>query len=185
MFRYADEEDIDAEPDPEDEMHPPSPLHDIIVTHLISHTDILRFIHRHSTQLGPVYKSTLQELGFARKGVVCVPADMPTINAFATMLREKVGSVGVVAPGKGLIGNLSASDLRGIQVEHFGLLALSVKQFLEAQVRRSLLPASKPGTNNYGVKGKEALKDIRLYRCYPDTPLCEVIEVMISNHIHR
>lgn len=101
VFRYADEEEnyADADDPEHDDANPPSPLHDIIVTHLISHTDILRFIHRHATQLGPVYKSTLQELGFARKGVVCVPGDMPTINAFATMLREKVGSVGVVAPG--------------------------------------------------------------------------------------
>lgn len=83
------------------------------------------------------------------------------------------------------MGNLSASDLRGIEVEHFGLLAKPVKAFLEAAVRKNLVPEEHVGTNNYGVKGFEALKELSLYRCYPETPLGDVIEVMISNHIHR
>ena len=52
-------------------------------------------------------------------------------------------------------------------------------------MRKSLVPSATGTNNTYGVRGQEALKQIPLYRCYPDTPLCDVVEVMISNHIHR
>jgi len=57
---------------------------------------------------------------------------VPAIEAFAEMCKHKVSGVGVVSDGDGdeLIAILSASDLRCIQPEHFGMLGLPVAEFL-------------------------------------------------------
>jgi hypothetical protein len=57
----------------------------IRITHVVSQSDMLRFLHRHSAALGPVMGQTLEALGLAFKPVVCVPEAMSAIHAFATM----------------------------------------------------------------------------------------------------
>lgn len=67
------------------------------------------------------------------KSVLCVPSDMPTINALAAAYTNHVSSVGIVditAHGA-LCGMLSVSDVRGLQANQLDLLALPVLQFLE------------------------------------------------------
>lgn len=86
-----------------------------------------------------------------------------------------MGSVGIVSPGYGLVGNLSASDLRGLESQHFGLLALPAKEFIEMMVQRRLQLEKMDTNNSYGVKGMEKLKPLPLYSCYPDSRLCEVV----------
>lgn len=44
------------------------------------------FLHKHVDELGPLADVTLQQLGLATKPVVCVPAEMSTIKAFASMV---------------------------------------------------------------------------------------------------
>jgi 5'-AMP-activated protein kinase regulatory gamma subunit len=46
------------------------------------------------------------------------------------MCHEQVSGVGVLDKAQGLIANLSASDLRGVTPEHFGMLGLPVAEFL-------------------------------------------------------
>tara|TARA_B100000475_G_scaffold117244_1_gene85482 strand:- start:46 stop:249 length:204 start_codon:yes stop_codon:yes gene_type:complete len=48
----------------------------------------------------------------------------------ARMCHEQVSGVGVLDKAQGLIANLSASDLRGVTPEHFGMLGLAVAEFL-------------------------------------------------------
>ena len=60
------------------------------ITHVISQTDVLSFLLRHADRLGAVANATLEQLGLAVKRVVCVPEDMPTINALATMVVSGV-----------------------------------------------------------------------------------------------
>lgn len=56
------------------------------VTHVVSQSDVLMFLHKHVDELGPLGDVTLQQLGLATKPVVCVPAEMSTIKAFASMV---------------------------------------------------------------------------------------------------
>ena len=46
------------------------------------------------------------------------------------MREKRVSGVGVLDDREGLIANLSASDLRCIQPEHFGILGLPAAEFL-------------------------------------------------------
>lgn len=56
------------------------------INHLVSQSDVLMFLNKHVEEMGPLADVTLQQLGLATKPVVCVPAEMATIKAFATMV---------------------------------------------------------------------------------------------------
>jgi hypothetical protein len=56
------------------------------INHIVSQSDVLMFLHKHVDELGPLSDVTLQQLGLATKPVVCVPAEMSTIKAFASMV---------------------------------------------------------------------------------------------------
>lgn len=60
------------------------------------------------------FSSSLQSLQLGLKPAVCVPCDMPAMNAFGTMIACDVSSVGVVDQRKGgvLVASLSAADFR-------------------------------------------------------------------------
>lgn len=56
------------------------------ISHVVSQSDVLIFLHKRVHELGPLADVTLQQLGLATKPVVCVPAEMATIKAFASMV---------------------------------------------------------------------------------------------------
>lgn len=56
------------------------------INHVVSQSDVLLFLHKHVGECGPLGDLTLQQLGLAAKPVVCVPAEMSTIKAFASMV---------------------------------------------------------------------------------------------------
>lgn len=56
------------------------------ITHVISQSDVVHFLHKHVAELGQLGDVSLAALGLARKAVVCVPGEMSTINAFASMV---------------------------------------------------------------------------------------------------
>jgi hypothetical protein len=61
------------------------PVTGIRITHVVSQSDVLRFLAKRGSALDQVMGRTLEQLGLAFKPVVCVPAGMSTIHAFATM----------------------------------------------------------------------------------------------------
>lgn len=56
------------------------------MTHVISQSDVMQFLARHVDDLGPLADVSVRRLGLADKSVVCVPAEMSTIHAFASMM---------------------------------------------------------------------------------------------------
>lgn len=67
------------------------------INHVISQSDVLLFLHKRVDELGPLADATLQQLGLAAKPVVCVPAEMSAIKAFASMVVSVTHAVcGVV-----------------------------------------------------------------------------------------
>lgn len=60
------------------------------------------------------FKSPLESLGLGQRPAVCVPCDMPAMNAFGTMMACNVSNVGVVDQRNGgvLVASLSAADFR-------------------------------------------------------------------------
>jgi len=61
----------------------------IRITHVLSQSDVVRFLARRPRALGAAGALTLEQLGLARKGgrgVVCVPAAMPALHALSALM---------------------------------------------------------------------------------------------------
>ncbi|KXZ50299.1 hypothetical protein GPECTOR_17g938 [Gonium pectorale] len=93
-----------------------------------------------SSQVGPAVApsprrsggGTSPGRGAAAIGLVTVDASVPALLAYERMARAGVSGAPVVAEAEsgGMIANLSMSDLRNIQTQHLGILALPVGEFL-------------------------------------------------------
>lgn len=107
------------------------------VTHVVSQSDVVKLLWANKTVLGDAITQTVEQLELDDGKVFSVAASMSTLEALSQMARDHKSSMGVVDPASGvLIGNLSVSDLRGLAVEDFPLLLLSVGEYIA--VRRGL-----------------------------------------------
>ena len=110
------------------------------ITQIMTMSDAVRYIASNVLSLKTLCKMSLQDLGFVgdersgststKQKLVAVPPTTPAIEAFAMMCASGVSGVGVLDDVGVLIANLSVSDVRCIQPEHFGVLGLPVAEFL-------------------------------------------------------
>jgi len=103
------------------------------IVRVVSMSDVVRYLTSKVDALGGIGKTSIKTLGLCKEkplGLVTVKPTTPAIEAFAEMCEEPVSGVGVVDDDDELIANLSASDLRCIQPEHFGMLGLPTAEFL-------------------------------------------------------
>ena len=102
------------------------------IVRVFSMSDAVRYLALRSHDMGGLEDMTLAELGLGAdtEKLITVDPATPAIEAFARMCHEQVSGVGVLDKAQGLIANLSASDLRGVTPEHFGMLGLPVAEFL-------------------------------------------------------
>jgi CBS domain-containing protein len=100
--------------------------------HIVSQSDVIKFIYEHLDEFGTIGGCSAEELGFVRGEayVVKVPPETPAIDAMVLMEERDISAVAVVNSGGEIIGNFSISELRNIMSEHFGSLALPVGEFL-------------------------------------------------------
>jgi CBS domain-containing protein len=103
------------------------------ITDVVSQSDVIRFLAATPGALNAFGDATVDslKLGHARGGVACVGAHVPAVEALAHMLRIDVSALGVIdEPTGALVGNLSASDLRGVSATHIIALAEPVGQLV-------------------------------------------------------
>ena len=110
------------------------------ITQIMTMSDAVQYIASNVLSLKTLCKMSLQDLGFVgdersgststKQKLVAVPPTTPAIEAFAMMCASGVSGVGVLDDVGVLIANLSVSDVRCIQPEHFGVLGLPVAEFL-------------------------------------------------------
>ncbi len=91
------------------------------------------FIAEHLASFPSLANMHVEKLCPHDKSVLCVPSDMPAINALAAAYTNHVSSVGIldITAHGALCGMLSVSDVRGLQAYQLDMLALPVLQFLE------------------------------------------------------
>ncbi|KAG2436215.1 hypothetical protein HXX76_006527 [Chlamydomonas incerta] len=115
------------------------------ITAVVSQLDVIRYLRERLELLGGLADATVAELGWAAPGsrpLVAVEASLPALLAYERMARAGVSGAPVVADSEAAVGsgggngsgamiaNLSMSDLRNIQTQHLGILALPVGEFL-------------------------------------------------------
>jgi CBS domain-containing protein len=112
------------------------------VMHVVTQSDVMRFLLTHAHALKAVMPTTVADLGLVYigqgqpKGVLCVGGNEPALDAFAAMMSAGVSCLGVVRDqgdedDNALVVNLSASDLRVVLPDRWGVLAQPVHRMLE------------------------------------------------------
>jgi CBS domain-containing protein len=103
---------------------------------LVSQSDIINAIVK-QTNLGNWGFNTVKELNLGSNIVITMPEDAQAIQCFYLMFFHKISAVGIVSKEGKLIGNLSASDIRGLRHDNFASLLQPVMKFLEKSPKRS------------------------------------------------
>jgi CBS domain-containing protein len=118
--------------------------------------------------------------------VVSVERGTPVVQAFQTMLAKGATAVAVM-DGAQLVANLSAAELRGMQPQQFGDLALPVGEFLltrAAAERTRHLPGSPAAA--YGVHAPTPVAAIAAPAvCATDASVAHAVQVMVERQVHR
>lgn len=98
---------------------------------VISQMDVLKYMHAHYATAAWAQQS-LQDAGLisSESQVSSVDINTSTLHALSMLVRGGRSAVAVLAPDGSLVTNLSSSDLRYLQPNHFGVLALPVGEFL-------------------------------------------------------
>jgi len=136
------------------------------ILNFISQMDLLRFLTQNIYLLEErgIGKKTLDELGIGRKSVHFVRSDVMVILAMSSMIQHRVHAMPILDKETGkLVGNFSASDLRGIGPGDLHQLLRPLTTFLSL----------------YNVKSLYALT------CKPNDTLEYTILKMAGTGVHR
>jgi CBS domain-containing protein len=98
---------------------------------VLSQSDVISYIYKHRQEVKDVVKQKLSDLGFKPKEIASITADTPAVEGFRNMTSDKVPALAVVDKQGKLIGNLSASDLRGMSTKRLKDAVKPVTEFLE------------------------------------------------------
>ena len=183
------------------------------IQRIVSMSDAVRYLAMNVERLGGMADASLRELGLAaetaatvspekktaahekkKKKLVAVPPTTPAIEAFARMCEERVSGVGVLDDRGSLIANLSVSDVRCIQPEHFGILGLPAAEFLALLHGTSYAGFSGAGTppdvasNPFFAKMNEGgfrKTGPYLVTATPETTFRELLRSFLTHGVHR
>ena len=185
------------------------------LTHVISQSDMIKFLYNHLDDLGGLADASVSDLGFVSgtAGVVTVRPETPALDAMILMEDRGISAVAVTNANGSIIGNFSVSELRTIMAEHFGSLALPVGEFLALEhgteyagyaIQRdsssSQPPSpmgSSPQPSSAGFKFAHDREMRRreshpgaevgqeLITCAPESTLGEVLDKLVHNRLHR
>eukprot|EP01004_Peranema_trichophorum_P004348 NODE_3277_length_1383_cov_180.516667_g2850_i0.p1 GENE.NODE_3277_length_1383_cov_180.516667_g2850_i0~~NODE_3277_length_1383_cov_180.516667_g2850_i0.p1 ORF type:complete len:320 (+),score=22.47 NODE_3277_length_1383_cov_180.516667_g2850_i0:78-1037(+) len=96
---------------------------------LFTQSDALQMLSRTPQLLGACAAKTLTDLGLVPRNVVCVNYRTCTLDAFTTMVNNRVTSLAIVDDQGQLLEVLSPSDLRGVEKLSYEDLMLTVQDF--------------------------------------------------------
>jgi CBS domain-containing protein len=101
-------------------------------------SDVLKFLVQNSMMMKetPVFNKTLRELGLGRNSPKCVNSKSSVSDAFKEISRLCCNGLAIVDDGGQLVGNLSASDLKGVTRRNCAILNSSVENFLSRDLKR-------------------------------------------------
>jgi len=108
---------------------------------IVTQSDMLNFLTKQMEilvkDLGNI---TINQLDLGTKNVITMSANAQAIHAFYLMYAHKVSAVAIVNSLGSMIANLSASDIRGLEQQHFESLLLPVTQYISNQMGKVKAP---------------------------------------------
>eukprot|EP01104_Vermistella_antarctica_P010515 TRINITY_DN2813_c1_g1_i1.p1 TRINITY_DN2813_c1_g1~~TRINITY_DN2813_c1_g1_i1.p1 ORF type:complete len:333 (+),score=91.71 TRINITY_DN2813_c1_g1_i1:148-1146(+) len=143
---------------------------------IVSQSKVIAFLARELSKFEAVSDAKVEQV-YNKVSVVSVGPLDTTIDAFTTLVSEKVSAVAVVAeknngaqPQGTLLGVLSATDLKGSLgplTEIFGSVQLPVDEYVAK------------------YSDKLGRKDASVFSCKPSDTIGAVVHILDTNHIHR
>jgi len=131
---------------------------------MLSQSDIVKFLSQNLSSFKDLANKTMTQLKLGEKRTETITADLRTFDAFKLLGDEYVSALPIVEKETGrLLGNLSASDLRGLTVSKLRFLNESIETFLQAQLG--------------GIRAPVSVK--------PSVTLAQVIQNLVDNRVHR
>jgi hypothetical protein len=97
---------------------------------VVSQSDLVKLLWEHKEALELAKTLTVEELGLVYNAVFTVSAETTVLEAYHHMCMDHKSCMGVTDADGKLVGNLSLSDLRGLDQDHFGLLLLPVSEMI-------------------------------------------------------
>lgn len=148
-----------------------APIHRVVVldsygklANIVSQSDIIAFANIFADKLPlKVTSRRVKDFGTAHP-VLMVRVDTPFYATLEVLVRNRIGGIAITDENGRITGNISASDLRGINENSFGFFNKSTIQFLVKGTSGGLLPP---------------------VVCMEDAPLVEVIKLLATQRIHR
>jgi CBS domain-containing protein len=116
---------------------------------LVSETDLTKFLLKHAQEIGPILQQRIEDLNLVNplgKSVHFISVNESALAAFQKMKQQNVHALAILNEDGKLVGNISASDLRNIDVEKLAHVNKSVVQFLESIGRKWVPVTGKPRT---------------------------------------
>jgi len=99
---------------------------------VLSQSDVVSYIYKHRNEVKDLFSKKLSELGITPKSVVAISSSSSALDGFKNMTCEKVPAVAIVDDKGKLVGNLSASDLRGMSSKRLKEAINPVLEFLSS-----------------------------------------------------
>lgn len=109
------------------------------VVGIVSQLDIVRFLQRKLAMIvGNQLDRKLYELNMDSGNVISVRNDAPLMKVFTTILKHNISGVAIIHMKTGqIVGNISASDLKGITQDCFYKLEVPIHQIFLGEKRAS------------------------------------------------
>jgi len=126
------------------------------IINIVSQSSVVKFVASHSVHIG---HRTLDSLSLSHKKLVCLKSTQTAIEGYKLLNEKQVEAIPIVDEDGKIVGNLSASDLRGLSHDLFTKIRLPVMEFISKQ--------------------KEVLT------CKPNWTLKSVVEKLAETGVHR
>lgn len=143
------------------------------ISNIVTQSDIVQFIAKHTDQLDGLDKKTLQELGIVSKPALTVDEDSSVLDAFHKMFEMKHSAFAVVNKDGKLVDSISETDLRGLDLSNIGHLNQNVRTFLRREHLKAA--AHKP----------EAESTVSPLACKESWHLDTVLHRLAATRVHR
>jgi len=134
------------------------------IINILSQSDITQFMADNKRLWSSLGHKTVEQLSLGTDTVICMSQHACAIHAFYLMSFNKVTAVAVVDSDEKLVANISASDIRGLTQEKFGMLLLPITEFFAKLT---------------GAKFKSALSVKKTSK------LSDVIHLLMTYKVHR
>jgi len=109
------------------------------IINIVSQSSVVKFVASHSAHIG---HRTLDSLSLSHKKLYLLKSSQAAIEGYKILNEKQVEAIPIVDDDGKIVGNLSASDLRGLSHDLFTKIHLPVMEFISKQKEVAICKAN-------------------------------------------